>query len=258
MYRPQQGALASSFLQKAVWQPAPPPILRPVPSTAAQGKPASGCGAPPVYHPLSSRGVAPPPAHRPNLSGVSQFKALVASSPGNSLDTGMPVNQSGPPAVAEAQRNAIFPSLNTVQAASYGPIRTTKKREASRLANQKMGLDPTGGHRARVRRQVVPYDASPEGKYGIVLFTFRGARKRGLNPGSRYVRKVTIDYTGTRAGDYVAAGGAAPAGHVWHHYHNYNPSTGRGTMYLMTVTDHAPRHHGGVWMYEQAHGVVYG
>ncbi len=93
-------------------------------------------------------------------------------------------------------------------------------------------------------------------------FTYLAQRRRGLDPGGRYIARVRIRYTGSRRGDYAAAerilGRRRQVGEVWHHFHDYNSQSNQGTMYLMRLTDHSLPHSGGVWMYEAARGVSYG
>jgi RHS repeat-associated protein len=150
----------------------------------------------------------------------------------------------------------------------YGFVsKQKKKRKAATLGQIKrrrdLGINNAGRKARKIRPPARYAPPPPGGHYGRPYFWFQGVKKRGLHPGNRYLHVVTITYIGNRTGDYAAANaaagiGATPAGFVWHHYHNYSPATGRGRMYLMTVADHAPAHTGGVWMYEQAHGGVYG
>jgi hypothetical protein len=220
--------------------PTAPPVYRPF-IPAAQGKtvttngPVNAGMSPPVYNPFC-----------PNAqTKMAETFMPTAQQPGTHLN-GIPSVES--PAFA-------FESTSAIQMAKHNNKRGAfvAGQNARRAA---VGLNTRGGA-VRKKWQVNRYDASPEGKYGRVKFRFMGQTRKGLNPGNRYLRKVSIAYTGTRAGDYAAAGGGQ-AGYVWHHYHNYSPATGRGTMYLMTLADHAPFHYGGVWMYERAHGGAYG
>ncbi|HKS30569.1 MAG TPA: SpvB/TcaC N-terminal domain-containing protein [Pyrinomonadaceae bacterium] len=140
-------------------------------------------------------------------------------------------------------------------------LRSTKKRKAALKANLNMGLNPRGTGRVRKKRRVQTF-VIDHGKAKLVNFKFMGMTRRGLHPGSDYVDRAVIIYTGSRAGDFAAANlavgrGATPGGYVWHHYHNYKPATNTGTLYLMTTAKHAPAHSGGVWQYEQHHGVAY-
>jgi len=93
----------------------------------------------------------------------------------------------------------------------------------------------------------------------LVRFTFRGKTKTGLVPTERNVRSVKVKYTGSRAGDFRAAnaGRPQPADRVWHHFHDYDPKTNTGTMYLMKISDHKVGHTGGVWMFTKATGIPY-
>lgn len=223
----------------------PPPVYRGPAAAVAQGK-----GSIPAYRPVAQ------PVHNPDLSNVVQGRTLTAK---NSMFG--PVSPMGSPSGADsgpvAQPPALsFPADSTVQAVARNPKR--KAAFAGQAARRKaIGLNAIG-RPIRKKWRVDRFDPSPEGKYGRIRFKFMGQTRWGLNPGNRFLNKVNITYTGSRAGDYAAAGGAPGAGQVWHHYHNYNPATNRGTMYLMTVADHAAAHSGGVWMYEQANGVVYG
>lgn len=133
-----------------------------------------------------------------------------------------------------------------------------KDRKAARDANRRMGLDARGHGRMRRRRPVVRLDPDPS-QVRRVQFTFMGQNRLGLHPGGQYTHRVRIVYTGTNAGDFAAANAAVgllatPAGRVWHHYHNYNPATNSGTLYLMRVADHRRYHTGGEWMYRRSHG----
>jgi RHS repeat-associated protein len=78
---------------------------------------------------------------------------------------------------------------------------------------------------------------------------------------------VTIEYTGSRRGDYKAANIAAgledwkskpPTGYTWHHLDDYDPVTNTGTMQLVQEGAHVANypHNGGVDQYRQAHGMV--
>jgi hypothetical protein len=96
------------------------------------------------------------------------------------------------------------------------------------------------------------------GNPALVDFTYKGETKKGLDPGGAYYDKLTITYSGTRTQDFLYAdnalikkGGIRPANTVWHHYHDYNPVSNQGTMYLMSLTDHSPTHFGGMWMYNK-------
>ena len=279
----QQHAVANPVYRSALptaahVRPAAPPVYRPPALGVTQGKTFGVACPPPIYRPVSQPGTVPPPVYHPYRPNVTQGKTAGTSSP-PVYGPANPVRLAAPPvyqpyAHAIAQAKAIgvpnaapvygpqphpsaFPAIDTVQTAKRKVSTRTAAKVGEAARRKAIGLNPRGT-KIRKRRPVVRYDPSPEGRYGRVNFTFMGMTRKGLNPGSRHLQKTTITYTGTRAGDYAAAGGAAPIGQVWHHYHNYNPTTGRGTMYLMTVGDHAPAHSGGVWMYEQAHGVVYG
>ncbi|TFZ63570.1 hypothetical protein E4631_22315 [Hymenobacter sp. UV11] len=59
-------------------------------------------------------------------------------------------------------------------------------------------------------------------------------------------------YRGTRNLDFAALG-AAPAGQVWHHHHDYDHTTNKGSMYLIRVEHHLAGHHGGVYQWKQSH-----
>lgn len=184
-----------------------------------------------------------------------------SSSWSSASSSGMVTSAGTGAAAAVAAPTEVAGGGGAAAAAAAAPRRNRTgrpKRQALIDANRAMGLNPRGTGRARVGKRVVPYDPSPGGRYGLVRFNCKGQTRLGLNPGNRYIRKVKITYTGTRTGDYHAAGGAV-AGRVWHHYHDYKLATNQGTMYLMTVPDHSLPHSGGVWMWEREHpGSSYG
>ncbi len=105
--------------------------------------------------------------------------------------------------------------------------------------------------RRRPTRFIPGEESSPE------KFTFMGETRTGLNPGAQYIRMVRIKYTGSRAADFRIAGDHIPGITVLHHFHDYDPGSNTGTLYLMRVADHAIRHSGGVWQYEKHHSVPY-
>jgi len=101
----------------------------------------------------------------------------------------------------------------------------------------------------------------------IEMFNLNGQQRPGLNPGTHYRRAVHIAYTGGRLGDFAVANAAAgydqtPAGHVWHHFHDWTPplvhgGNGYGTLFLMTTAEHGIYHCGGVLQMETHLGVPY-
>ncbi|MHB1059837.1 MAG: hypothetical protein ACYC0F_18335 [Rhodanobacter sp.] len=101
----------------------------------------------------------------------------------------------------------------------------------------------------------------------IETFQINGHTYSGLNPGTHYRHAVHIAYTGGRQGDFVVANAAAglqqtPAGHVWHHFHDWTPplaqgGNGYGTLYLMTTAEHGVYHCGGVLQMETHSGTPY-
>jgi RHS repeat-associated protein len=75
---------------------------------------------------------------------------------------------------------------------------------------------------------------------------------------------VQIEYTGSYPLDFQAANEAAgfartPKGYTWHHLHDYNPATNRGTMQLVETPTHQANqpHIGGVSQYESETGKKY-
>ncbi|MDJ0716864.1 MAG: polymorphic toxin-type HINT domain-containing protein [Prochloraceae cyanobacterium] len=93
----------------------------------------------------------------------------------------------------------------------------------------------------------------------------KGKPRNGLNPGTYYLRKLEIAYTGSRKGDFKLANqyffgsDDTPQGLVWHHYHDYDQKTGMGTMYLMEDKIHTSMPHwGGVSQWSEAYKMKYG
>ena len=117
----------------------------------------------------------------------------------------------------------------------------------------------------RIRRVPMRYSSSDSGPVRKETFVLGGMNQVGLNPGEHFIKRVTIQYQGSRGGDFAVANAQVgyqntPAGYVWHHFHDYSPSpagnAGYGTMYLMLIPDHQSIHHsGGVRQYEVAHGL---
>lgn len=119
-------------------------------------------------------------------------------------------------------------------------------------------------HGRRMRYFPQPYHPERTGDASVVPFgvTPAGQVVRGLDPGGQFSHQARVTYTGSRTGDFAAANAAVglaatPAGHVWHHYHDYNAVSNQGTMFLMRQAHHAPAHYGGVWQYRQSGGVGY-
>ena len=119
----------------------------------------------------------------------------------------------------------------------------------------------------RVRRRAAYYAPGEIQPY-MEFFDIAGQQRLGLHPGTHFLRRTRIAYTGTRAGDFFVANGKfgynqTPAGYGWHHFHDWMPSCaaggqGSGTLYLMTVAEHATFHYGGVAQAETHLGIAYG
>ncbi|MEL6106348.1 MAG: HNH endonuclease, partial [Planctomycetota bacterium] len=84
--------------------------------------------------------------------------------------------------------------------------------------------------------------------------------------GSTGLAEVRIKYTGRRADDFAAANKAAgfgdstyahPSGYIWHHVEDVTDD-GWGTLILVKADKHSVKHTGGVALYEEYFGVVYG
>ncbi len=119
---------------------------------------------------------------------------------------------------------------------------------------RQQGLDPT--NIVHGRRQRVP-TVRGFGTPVVRRMVMGGVNRRVLDPGGAYIHRVNIPYTGTLRGDFRLAnqrrGVQQPPRTTWHHFHDYNPQTNRGTMYLMRTRDHAPRHTGGAHQYRAHH-----
>ncbi len=162
--------------------------------------------------------------------------------------------------------------LNLFQMVGNNPItlidpdgRTRQKtpRQAAIQANLKMKLNRRGTGKARQRNPPQRYDPHLV-PAKIVTFRFRGRFLRGLDPGTQYMYRTTVDYQGSNREDFDLANLQVrlldtPVGHVWHHFHNYRPNpnniggTGRGTLYLMRKEHHLRNHTGGAFMYRDIH-----
>jgi intein/homing endonuclease len=85
----------------------------------------------------------------------------------------------------------------------------------------------------------------------------------GLDPGTQFRETLEIQYNHTSQQDidfadaWLAGTGRTPRNantEVWHHFHNYNPVTNRGTLYLMSREIHDTiSHYGGRWQYSLYH-----
>lgn len=118
----------------------------------------------------------------------------------------------------------------------------------------------------RVRRRAQYFRPGAIQPY-MEFFDIAGQQRLGLNPGTHFLRRTRIFYTGTRNGDFFQANAKfgynrTPAGYVWHHFHDWIPSLvighGSGTLFLMTVAEHAVFHYGGVAQAETHLGIIYG
>lgn len=121
----------------------------------------------------------------------------------------------------------------------------------------------TGG-RIRKRRILRGFDGCDIRRYPVVLDRhgpIRASRHGGAFRRVCFtnvaVRRIHINYTGTRAGDFAAAG-AAQAGHTWHHvddWVNAGGAFGSGTLEEVPTVDHALHgHSGGVQQCGTVHG----
>jgi len=121
-------------------------------------------------------------------------------------------------------------------------------------------LAPLG---TRERNPPLRYTPPYDGERSIETFLVGGLPQPGLNPGRDYTKMISIEYTGTRGGDFDQANNyykydKTPDGYVWHHFHDYDHETNRGTMYLMLVEHHEDYHWGGVSQYCYANDKAYG
>jgi RHS repeat-associated protein len=135
--------------------------------------------------------------------------------------------------------------------------------EKEKRRRKELGLDYRGAPK-RIRLTTKRYEPGEGGEARTEVHTFGkefgGATRTVLNPRGQYFKQVKISYQGTRAKDFALANSLVgykktPKGFVWHHFHDYNSYTGKGTLYLMTEEAHSPTHTGGVWMYKKAHKV---
>lgn len=118
----------------------------------------------------------------------------------------------------------------------------------------------------RLRKKVRFYTPGEVAPF-IEMFDVNGQARPGLNPGTHYRHAIHIAYTGGRLGDFALANAVfglvqTPAGHVWHHFHDWIPSpvgggNGSGTLYLMTTAEHSVYHCGGVLQMETSLGIPY-
>jgi hypothetical protein len=93
-----------------------------------------------------------------------------------------------------------------------------------------------------------------------VIFFHKGVQCVGFDPGGAYYAMEEIEYTGNDDLDFqVADFQSAKRGHktrasvadsVWHHFHDYDPDTNTGTLYLVDVATHKKYpHKGGMFQY---------
>lgn len=72
----------------------------------------------------------------------------------------------------------------------------------------------------RVRRRARYFTPGEIAPY-MEFFDIAGQQRLGLHPGTHFLRRTRVFYTGTRAGDFFLANAACgynqtPAGYVWH------------------------------------------
>jgi hypothetical protein len=146
-------------------------------------------------------------------------------------------------------------AMAQTQVTQLQPSRRRSNRIATNLQNQarRTRRNRLGRHRGIVR--LVPGGPVRTRRMRVAAL---GGRYGLLCPVGSYAQvRRNFNYTGSRAGDAAALGGTPP-GHVWHHYHDFVPSAtpnaGHGTMYLLRIEQHLPRHLGGVYQWNHTPG----
>jgi RHS repeat-associated protein len=147
-----------------------------------------------------------------------------------------------------------------------GHVKRKVAVESARKGRTARGLT-LGGYSKRIRVERQRYEPGEGGEATTASVTFGpefgGETRTVLNPNGQYTKKLKITYQGTRAKDFAVANSffgykKTPKGFVWHHFHDYDPDSDTGTLYLMRKSVHKVSHSGGVWMYKQRWGGTYG
>lgn len=184
----------------------------------------------------------PPAAPRLQSKSLVQRSAATSSSAAPAFTRGAAAKL-GDEVAANAELKRIYSGVTN----SYG---TTFEQNPELFLRQQKEVENSSTNRR-------PAQNFGEGAR-LVIFEYDGAKHWGLDPGVDALFKCEIEYTGTRTGDFalarakLAAAGRAShetADTVWHHYHDYNATTGRGTLFLMTKSAHNVPHHGGMFQF---------
>jgi RHS repeat-associated protein len=135
----------------------------------------------------------------------------------------------------------------------YAPITRARKRK---ILRRYPGINPDNiVHGRRLRRPPDRYGFSRQPRFVPIE-----GNRWGLDPGTYYRASVRIQYNLTSADDIAEADqwlinqGLPPRDpntEVWHHFHDYDPNTNTGTLYLMLRIYHWLGHSGGRWQYDR-------